>query len=450
MDIIVLFIVLLAVPKADGKCQPLLMCPSFCMTVKDGCYACDCGSFNSFMQHATLNMDQIEKGQGSQTGTQLSTYTSGYSGTDMGLGRLLSPQTGVESMIRPGVGSSGNVQSLGLNKLPFAAPDVQQQNSAMIRYNGMSPQMAPMPGMNCPPMGNLCPSSCWSTDVLTGCIKCSCEMNVANSIKPKSTTSPVTAQNNSNSESTHAVLRPTLQVPTRPPASKNNMSIEPTTSTVHPSLKGTFSTKQVNQQIPFAQTIYPTLKQPFDNLSTQTANAQKQQTPVSPTRKWHHFSTALIPFSTKEPFETNEVLEKPFTPNSSLIIKTYPMTGPTNTILLSEADTMITAFPPSPVHRLTSNSATTTTALSRAHPSRPTDTILFREADSTKTSSVSLIPSQRSSPHSFPTTTILSNTDPLVAAIPLDTLGNTDHNNNKNAINHSGMGFYNNSNSGKG
>ncbi|XP_060551517.1 uncharacterized protein LOC132713069 [Ruditapes philippinarum] len=156
--------------EVESKCSPLLMCPTFCMKVQKGCYVCDCGTFSNYLRQASDKMaDKSNTQQQQQTGTRLSSYTSGY-----GVSRNSNDMFKSNNDQR--VQDYTNMMKLGLQFMNVQSQPIVRQNVG-LEHPGLTSydhKYENMPGMNCIPVDSRCPSSCWNTNVFTGCIHCAC------------------------------------------------------------------------------------------------------------------------------------------------------------------------------------------------------------------------------------------------------------------------------------
>ncbi|KAL3886621.1 hypothetical protein ACJMK2_026604 [Sinanodonta woodiana] len=162
------------------KCEMLFMCPTFCMKMKDGCYVCDCSALSKYMEDMSKEVQNVANNGISQTGTEAQTMplqagdkkptTQGNKANilpehdqfvDQGLGRFLA---GSDNRLSQ-TGWNGMQQDNYFNNLQSFIPDFKAYNAHL--NDGL-------PGMNCPSIRFDCPAECWRTDIITGCLDCSC------------------------------------------------------------------------------------------------------------------------------------------------------------------------------------------------------------------------------------------------------------------------------------
>lgn len=173
----VLLIAILQCSGVESKCDPLFMCPSFCMKFYQGCYICECGTFSGYMQKASENMARVINGQQAQTGTQFSSYNTA-SGNDKSFTQNAFAPGFLDYKAMLNYELGGNFQQTGYGN-PISNTQVGSHYSALNGVN--TPNLANygssyenVLGIQCPPVEQLCPRSCLVNNVFAGCVRCAC------------------------------------------------------------------------------------------------------------------------------------------------------------------------------------------------------------------------------------------------------------------------------------
>ncbi|XP_062574940.1 uncharacterized protein LOC134236819, partial [Saccostrea cucullata] len=272
--------------RKTSKCEAVVMCPQFCLKVKDGCYICECGdSMNTYMEGAIQQMkhdyDPIyQTGSRYLTGNMGSSHPSNEQKQtsaqspwmSLGMGTF-----GANSFGGPMMGAASSIEQKG----QYLEPDFKE----FYRPAGLA-----LPG-RCPELNYACPGQCWKTDGFSGCFRCDCEVQTSTA---KSTSSslqvPITAPPTERISTTSTAAPSTMTKSTSSQGPVTLISKQATASTV-PSQKTSSilststevtSSKSTNQnngiKINQSQTITSTQSTNQNNAIKINQNQPSEQT----------------------------------------------------------------------------------------------------------------------------------------------------------------------------
>ncbi|XP_056003820.1 mucin-16-like isoform X4 [Ostrea edulis] len=208
--------------RQSKKCEAVVMCPQFCLKIKDGCYVCECGaSMNTFMEGAIQQMKHdydpiyqtgskfvnVNMGtNGALSGRKTDTRKSPWLNMGMGMGTF-----GATPFGGPMMGGTSAVSQAG----NYLEPDFKE----FYRPAGQT-----LPG-RCPEMDYACPGQCWKTDGFSGCFRCDCGGTTQQSTSLRTTT-PGSTQTERRSTTVHTTTQP----PTTPTVTSTVSSSQITTA----------------------------------------------------------------------------------------------------------------------------------------------------------------------------------------------------------------------------
>uniref|UniRef100_K1R985 Uncharacterized protein n=1 Tax=Magallana gigas TaxID=29159 RepID=K1R985_MAGGI len=159
--------------RQNKKCEAVVMCPQFCLKIKDECYICECKkSMNSFMQGAIQQMkhdyDPIY-----QTGSK---FVNLNMGTKDETNKIQEQNPNIRKS--PWI-NMGNFEANTFGGVMMGGVESVSQTGHYLEPNFKEfykPVAMVLPG-RCPEMSYACPGRCWKTDGFSGCFRCECEVN---------------------------------------------------------------------------------------------------------------------------------------------------------------------------------------------------------------------------------------------------------------------------------
>ncbi|XP_065939548.1 uncharacterized protein [Magallana gigas] len=163
--------------RQNKKCEAVVMCPQFCLKIKDECYICECKkSMNSFMQGAIQQMkhdyDPIY-----QTGSK---FVNLNMGTKDETNKIQEQNPNIRKS--PWI-NMGNFEANTFGGVMMGGVESVSQTGHYLEPNFKVAMV--LPG-RCPEMSYACPGRCWKTDGFSGCFRCECEDKQSTPLPPSS------------------------------------------------------------------------------------------------------------------------------------------------------------------------------------------------------------------------------------------------------------------------